>query len=74
MAIKIKLLDSFPNEGKILETVQTNDLPDHVAYYKVIVAMRDQAQRHLTQPTFKRDMTLFGGYWRDRSGNCVVAE
>lgn len=80
MAIQIKLLDSVEGPHKVLDTVviDTNKLDEYRAcseeYRKVQARMAKQAKIHLRQPEFKKDQSLFGGYWRDKFGNCVIAE
>lgn len=80
MAIQIKLIDSIDQPAKILDNVviDTNKLAEYRAcseeYQKVQAHMAKQAKTHLTQPQFITDQSLFGGYWRDKFGNCVIAE
>lgn len=80
MAIQIKLLDSPDGSPKVLDNVviDTNALAEHRAcseeFQKVRAHMAKQAKTHLTQPQFITDQSIFGGYWRDKFGNCVIAE
>ncbi len=80
MAIQIKLIDRIDLPPTILETihVETTDVSTWRAqteeYQTIRAAMAKHAKVQLTQPEFKVDGSLFGGYWRDKFGNCVIAE
>jgi len=73
MQVSIRIIDS-PQEGhsRELGKIEAEGNP-HVIQAIVKAGMQGAADKHLHNAEFKADSSIFGGYYRDASGRCIVA-
>lgn len=75
MKTQIKLVHSLVVDPLVLKEIDVTacDTEDS-SLSSALKEMEKEAQDYLVDPTWVPDSTIFGGHYKDASGNCIVME